>query len=146
MNLPITPDSTTMSKMRARLRPFQLFTLFALFVLPSAPGCSAFESVEQRQVRLDRARERRGEALKYHKDPIELSEHAMALRLQKNGSRPMGATPPAPGGKYEFRPNGIGVEYGKTMPNGQIPSGVVPASGTAPGRLTYDDPDEPARE
>lgn len=134
-----------------RARSLQIAVLLAVcspiaFVLM---GCTSFESLEQRHVRTDRARMRRGEPLKHHKDTIELSEHAMALRLDRNGAKNAGASAPKAGAEYEFRPNPNA--QGGQMAYGQPPAGQAPAGGYAAqldGRVQYGkvaNPTNPAR-
>ena len=141
-----------------RARTLQIATLLAVCspITVVLMGCTSFESIEQRQVRTDRARMRRGEPLRHHKDTIELSEHAMALRLDKKGGKDVGASGPKNGSDYEFRPNpnaqgghiasqpatGQAPAGGYTyQPGGQVQYGKIPQSnparyGAVPG---YDD-------
>ncbi len=62
-----------------------LRSLVVVAVTLFAAGCFHLESIEERQVKSDYERKRRGEPLVHHRDSFELSEHAMKLRLGKRG-------------------------------------------------------------
>lgn len=107
-----------------------------------AGGCMTFESQEERQVRTDRLRMQHGEPLRYHKDTIELSEHAMALRLGQGGVKPAASSAPKIGAGYEFRPSPQAAAYLEQQQqqapaaNGGgravLPSASSPAAGDLP--------------
>jgi hypothetical protein len=92
--------------------PFRTLTLLALLALA---GCAGPKGREFYEVNSDRERMRKGEPLKYHKDTIALSEHAMDLRM---GLRAKDANKRSKVDLYGENPG---------------PGGVVPAGGFAPG-------------
>ena len=101
-----------------------------------AGGCMTFESQEERQVRTDRLRMQHGEPLKYHKDTIELSEHAMAMRLGHNGTKPAASSAPKNGTGYEFRPTPEAAAYfeeQKQMKPGGSGRSAIPSAASEGG-------------
>ena len=118
MNAETDDTRTQRPPIRTTPRCARVLPLWSLAFAACLGGCMTFESQEERQVRTDRARMHRGEALKYHKDSIELSEHAMEMRVGRSGARPMGGSPPPPGSSYEFR-GGPAYEFRNGQTNGQ---------------------------
>jgi hypothetical protein len=128
-------------------------TLVAILALA---GCTKVGSREFYEVNKDRERMRHGESLKYHKDPIELSQHAMDLRMgvqsQKGkpskvdlygeGSQLKGGVVPA-GASYSHGEGGGVQQAGGFYPGSSYPGASPSVYYGAQGRtaMEYSGPD-----